>query len=64
MRSEAIVNVTSQPENFTADDVSLTTLIIEELTREAIVNQEVRFLILMRVVILHHYCSIRFEIIT
>ena len=41
MRSEAIVYITSQHTNFTADDVSLTSLIIEDLTEEAIVNPEV-----------------------
>ena len=41
MRSEAIVNITSEPQNFTADDVSITTFVIQELTKDAIVNPEV-----------------------
>ena len=41
MRSEAIVNITSQPQNFTASHVSITTLVIEDLTGEAIANPEV-----------------------
>ena len=41
MRSQAIVNITSRPQNFTASHVYLTTLVIENVTEEAIVNQEV-----------------------
>ena len=41
IRSEAIVNITSQPANFSADDVSITTLVIDDLTVEAINNPEV-----------------------
>ena len=41
IRSEAIVNITSQPTNFTASDVSITTLVIDDLTQEAITNMEV-----------------------
>ena len=41
MRSEAIVNVTSRPQNFTASHVYLTTLVIENVTEEAIINREV-----------------------
>lgn len=41
MRSEVIVNITSQPGNLTANDVSITSSVIEDLTDEAIINPEV-----------------------
>ena len=41
IQSEAIVNITSHSANFTADDVSITTLVIDDLTEEAIMNPEV-----------------------
>ena len=40
-RSEAIANITSQAVNFTIKDVFLTSLVIENLTGEAIVNPHV-----------------------
>ena len=41
VRSQAIVNVTSQSDNFTTDDVSIAALVIEDLTSDAIANEEV-----------------------
>ena len=41
VRSQAIVNVTSRSNNFTTDDVSIAALVIEDLTSDAITNEEV-----------------------
>ena len=41
MRSEALANITSQAVDFTIKDVFLTSLVIEDLTDEAIVNPQV-----------------------
>ena len=41
VRSQAIVSVTSQSDNFTTDDVSIAALVIEDLTSDAIANEEV-----------------------
>ena len=37
LRSELLANITSQMENFSTKDVSLASLVIEDLTKEAIV---------------------------
>ena len=41
LRSEVIVNITSQTENFSRFDVSLASHVIDDLTEEAIANQVV-----------------------
>ena len=39
--AEAVAQVTSEPENLTAADVSVSVLIVSQLTDEAITNSEV-----------------------
>ena len=57
MRSEALANITSQAINLTIKDVFLTSLIIEDLTGEAIINPQVSDLLSFPILILINLSS-------